>query len=261
MLKGKKALLTGVMSDRSIAYGIAEAMHREGAELAFTYVNEQMKERVAKLAAPFNPAALIPCDVSTDADIAACFATLGKTWSHLDVLVHSIAFAPADQLDGDFVDHISREGFRIAHDISSYSLCAMAKAARPLMKDRNAAILTLTYLGGEKAVVNYNTMGLAKASLDAVVRYSAVALGGEGIRVNAISAGPIRTLAASGIKGFRKMLDYNAKVSPLKRNVTTEEVGNVAAFLCSDLASAITAEIIHVDCGFSQVAVPPLGDE
>ena len=261
MLKGKRALLTGLMSDRSIAYGIAEAMHREGAELAFTYVNDQMKERVTKLAAAFNPVALIPCDVSTDANIEACFAELGKTWGHLDVLVHSIAFAPADQLDGDFVDHISREGFRIAHDISSYSLCAMAKAARPLMKDRNAAILTLTYLGGEKAVVNYNTMGLAKASLDAAVRYSAVALGAEGIRVNAISAGPIRTLAASGIKGFRKMLDYNAKVSPLKRNVTTEEVGNVAAFLCSDLASAITAEIIHVDCGFSQVAVPPLGDE
>jgi enoyl-[acyl-carrier protein] reductase I len=261
MLKGKKALLTGVMSDRSIAYGIAEAMHREGAELAFTYVNEQMKDRVAKLAAPFNPIALIPCDVSTDADIEKCFEELSKKWQGLDVLVHSIAFAPADQLDGDFVDHISREGFRIAHDISSYSLCAMAKAARPLMKNRNAAILTLTYLGGEKAVVNYNTMGLAKASLDAAVRYSAVALGAEGIRVNAISAGPIRTLAASGIKGFRKMLDYNAKVSPLKRNVTTEEVGNVAACLCSDLASAITAEIIHVDCGFSQVAVPPLGDE
>jgi enoyl-[acyl-carrier protein] reductase I len=261
MLKGKNVLLTGLMSDRSIAYGIAEAMYREGANLAFTYVNEQMKDRVAKLAAKFNPAALIPCDVSIDADIVQCFETLGRTWGHLDVLVHSIAFAPADQLDGDFIANINREGFRIAHDVSSYSLCAMAKAGRSLMQGRNGAILTLTYLGGEKAVVNYNTMGLAKASLDAAVRYSAVALGGEGIRVNAISAGPIRTLAASGIKGFRKMLDYNAKVSPLKRNVTTEEVGNVAAFLCSDLASAITAEIIHVDCGFSQVAVPPLGDE
>ncbi len=261
MLKGKRILLTGVMSDRSIAYGIAEAMHREGAELAFTYVNESMKERVAKLAAPFNPAALLPCDVSQDSEITQLFDDLAKTWKHLDGVVHSIAFAPADQLDGDFIEHINREGFRIAHDISSYSLCALAKAARPLMQGRNGAILTLTYLGGEKAVVNYNTMGLAKASLEAAVRYSAFALGAEGIRVNAISAGPIRTLAASGIKGFRKMLDYNAKVSPLKRNVTTEEVGNVAAFLCSDLASAITAEVIHVDCGFSQVAVPALFEE
>ncbi len=262
MLKGKKVLMTGVMSERSIAYGIAEAMHREGALLAFTYVNEQMKDRVITLAANFNPVAILPCDVSKDEDIDALFQSLGKTWDGLDALVHSIAFAPADQLNGDFIEHVHREGFRIAHDVSSYSLCAMAKAARPMMKNRgDAAILTLTYLGGEKAVTNYNTMGLAKASLDAAVRYSADALGKEGIRVNAISAGPIRTLAASGIKGFRKMLDYTAKVAPLRRNVTTDEVGNVAAFLCSPLASAVTGEIIHVDCGFSIVGVPPLGDE
>ena len=261
MLKGKRALITGMMSDRSIAYGIAEAMHREGAELAFTYVNDQMKDRVAKLAAPFNPKALLPCDVSNDAQITQLFSDLGKIWDGLDVLLHSIAFAPADQLDGDFIQNINREGFRIAHDVSSYSLCAMAQAGRAMMQGRNAAILTLTYLGGERAVVNYNTMGLAKASLDAAVRYSADALGKEGIRVNAISAGPIRTLAASGIKGFRKMLDYTAKVAPLRRNVTTEEVGNVAAFLCSPLASAITGEIIHVDCGFSIVGVPPMAEE
>lgn len=262
MLKGKKILMTGVMSERSIAYGIAEAMHREGALLAFTYVNEQMKDRVITLAAHFSPVAILPCDVSKDEDIDALFQALGKTWDGLDVLVHSVAFAPADQLNGDFIEHVHREGFRIAHDVSSYSLCAMAKAARPMMKNRgDAAILTLTYLGGEKAVTNYNTMGLAKASLDAAVRYSADALGKDEIRVNAISAGPIRTLAASGIKGFRKMLDYTAKVAPLRRNVTTDEVGNVAAFLCSPLASAVTGEIIHVDCGFSIVGVPPLGDE
>lgn len=261
MLKGKRALITGLMSDRSIAYGIAEAMHREGAELAFTYVNDQMKDRVHKLSAAFNPKALLACDVANDLQIQTLFSNLNEVWDGLDVLVHSIAFAPADQLDGDFIQNINREGFRIAHDISSYSLCAMAHSARDMMKNRNASILTLTYLGGERAVVNYNTMGLAKASLDAAVRYSADALGKEGIRVNAISAGPIRTLAASGIKGFRKMLDYTEKVAPLRRNVTTEEVGNVAAFLCSPLASAITGEIIHVDCGFSIVGVPPLSEE
>lgn len=257
-LTGKRALITGVLSDRSIAYGIAEAMHREGAELAFTYVNDSFKDRVIKLTKDFNPVAILPCDVAEDAQIEALFAQLGKTWDGLDILIHSIAFAPADQLDGDFVDHVNREGFRIAHDVSSYSLCALAKAARPLMKNRKAAIATLTYLGAERCVHNYNTMGVAKASLEAAVRYTAQSLGPDGIRVNAVSAGPIRTLAASGIQGFRKMLDYNAKVAPLKRNVTIEEVGNVVAFLCSDLASGITGEITHVDCGFNTVAVPPL---
>lgn len=261
-LSGKRALITGVMSNRSIAFGIAEAMHREGAELAFTYLNEELKDRVAKLVTPFNPKALLPCDVSKDSDIESTFQQLSKTWDGLDILVHAIAYAPADQLDGDFVDHISREGFRIAHDVSSYSLFALSKAARPLMKGRNGSILTLSYLGAERSIRNYNTMGLAKASLEAGVRYAAAALGNEGTRINAISAGPIRTLAASGIKDFRKMLDQNAQIAPLHRNVTIEEVGNAAAFLCSDLASAITGEILHVDCGYSTVGIPvSLDDE
>lgn len=258
MLKGKKILMTGVISNRSIAYGITEAMHREGAEFIFTYVGEKFKKRVEDLAAPFNPKAVLSCDVGSDAEIDAVFRDIQKLWGSLDCIVHSIGYAPADQLEGDFINNINREGFRIAHDISSYSLCALAKGGRELMKDRNAAILTLTYLGAERSMPNYNTMGLAKASLEAATRFTAYSMGGDGVRVNAISAGPIRTLAASGIKGFRAMLDYNAKVSPLKRNVTTEEVGNVAAFLCSDLASAITGEVIHVDCGYSTVGIPPL---
>jgi enoyl-[acyl-carrier protein] reductase I len=258
MLKGKRALITGIMSDRSIAYGISEAMHREGAELVFTYVDEKFKDRVIKIVEKFNPKAILPCDVAVDAQIDGLFTELKKTWDGFDILIHSIAYAPQDQLDGDFINNINREGFRIAHDVSSYSLCALAKAGRSMMQGRNGAVLTLSYLGAEKAIVNYNTMGLAKASLEAATRYTAMAMGPEGIRVNAISAGPIRTLAASGIAGFRKMLDYVAKVSPLKRNVTAEEVGNVAAFLCSDFASAITGEVVHVDCGFSTVGIPPL---
>ncbi len=254
-LKGKRALITGIMSNRSIAYGIAEAMHREGAELAFTYLNDSMKDRTHKLVADFSPKAFLPMDVASDDQIQAVFTELNKTWDHVDIVIHAIAFAPADQLDGDFINNISREGFKIAHDISAYSFAAMAKAARPMLRE-NAALLTLSYLGAERSIVNYNTMGLAKASLEACVRYAAVALGPQGIRVNAISAGPIRTLAASGIKDFRKMLDQNAKVAPLRRNVTTEEVGNVAAFLCSDLASGITGEIVHVDCGYSTVGIP-----
>ena len=260
MLTGKRALITGVMSDRSIAFGISQAMAREGAELAFTYVDDKFKARVEKLVQAFNPRALLPCDVAKDEDIDALFVELQHVWDGFDILVHSIAYAPQDQLEGDFINQVNREGFRVAHDVSSYSLCALAKAARSMMQGRKSAILTLSYLGAERAVVNYNTMGLAKASLEAAVRYAALALGPEGIRVNAISAGPIRTLAASGISGFRKMLDYNAAVSPLRRNVTTEEVGNVAAFLCSDLASAVTAEIVHVDCGFSSVGVPSLAE-
>lgn len=260
-LAGKRFLVTGVMSDRSIAYGIAEAMHREGAEMAFTYVGDKFKERVHKLVDQFNPVAVLPCDVASDEQINAVFTELGKHWDGVDGIIHAIAFAPADQLDGDFIENVNREGFAIAHDISAYSLCALAKAGRAMMQGRNASIVALTYLGSEKAVINYNTMGLAKASLEAAVRYAAQSLGPEGIRVNAISAGPIRTLAASGIKGFRKMLDHNAQVAALKRNVTTEEVGNVAAFLSSSLSSAITGEVIHVDCGFSMVGVPSLETE
>ncbi|MDF2940728.1 MAG: enoyl-ACP reductase [Gammaproteobacteria bacterium] len=260
-LTGKRALITGLMSDRSIAYGITEALHREGCELAFTYVNEKMKDRVSKLAEPFNPKAILPCDVASDQEIEAVFTELSKLWDGLDIIIHSVAFAPADQLEGDFIANVSREGFRTAHDISAYSLCALAKAGRSMMQGRNGSITALTYLGSERAVVNYNTMGLAKASLEAAIRYSAQSLGPEGIRVNGISAGPIRTLAASGIKGFRKMLDHVAQVSPLKRNVSIEEVGNVAAFLSSDLASAITGEILHVDCGFSTVGIPSISEE
>ena len=260
MLTGKRALITGLMSDRSIAYGIAEALHREGAECAFTYVGEKFKDRVTELAGHFAPKAVLPCDVSSDEQINTLFADLGKIWDGLDIIIHSVAFAPADQLGGDFVEQVTREGFRIANDVSAYSLPALAKAARTMMKGRNGAIVALTYLGAERAIINYNTMGIAKAALEAGVRYCAQSLGPEGTRVNAISAGPIRTLAASGIKDFRKMLDFNAKVSPLKRNVTTEEVGNVAAFLCSDLSSAITGEIIHVDCGFSSVGISALDE-
>lgn len=260
-LQGKKALITGVMSDRSIAYGIAEAMHREGAECIFTYVGDKFKDRVTKLVTPFNPKAILSCDVSSDADITTLFKDIAGLWDGIDIIVHSIAFAPADQLGGDFVEQVSREGFQIANDISAYSLCALAKHARPLMKGRNGAIATLSYLGAERSIINYNTMGVAKAALEASVRYCAQSLGPEGTRVNAVSAGPIRTLAASGIKGFRKMLDHNANVAPLKRNVTQEEVGNVMAFLCSDLASGITGEVIHVDCGFSTVGVPALEED
>lgn len=259
-LTGKKALITGVMSNRSIAYGIAKAMQREGAELTFTYVNDDFKDRVTKLANDFNPAAILPCDVSSDEQIETLFKSLSDIWDGLDILIHSVAFAPMDQLQGDFLDCVSREGFQIAHDVSAYSLCALAKAARPMMKGRAGSIISLSYLGSEKMVPNYNTMGLAKASLEAATRYIAYSAGAEGIRCNAISAGPIRTLAASGVKGLRDMLDYTAKVTPLRRNVTTEDVGNVAAFLASDLAAGVTGEVIHVDCGYSTIGVPPLND-
>lgn len=257
-LSGKTALVTGVISKKSIAYGIATALKNAGAELAFTYVNEGFKDRVNKIAAEFNPAAVLPCDVSSDEDIDNLFKQLGETWDGLDIIIHSIAFSPADQLQGDFLSCVDREGFKIAHDVSSYSLCALAKAGLPMMKGRNGSIISLTYLGSEKMVVNYNTMGLAKASLEAAIRYIAYSVGEHGIRCNAISAGPIRTLAASGVKGLRKMLDYNAQVSPLRRNVTIEDVGNTAAFLASPLSAAITGEIIHVDCGYSTIGVPPL---
>ena len=254
-LQGKKALISGIASNRSIAWGIARAMQAQGAELALTYPNEKMKSRVEGLAAQLGTDIVLPCDVASDAQIEQLFAELGKTWDGLDALVHSIAFAPREQLDGLFLDAVSREGFNIAHEISSYSFAAMGRAARPLMQGRGGAMLTLTYIGSLRAMPGYNVMGLAKASLEANVRYMAQSLGAEGIRVNGISAGPIRTLAAAGIANFKKMITHFEKVAPLGRAVTIDEVGNTAAFLCSDLASGITGEITYVDGGFNTVGI------
>jgi enoyl-[acyl-carrier protein] reductase I len=254
-LAGKRILLTGLLSNRSIAYGIAKACHREGAELAFTYQNERFADRIAKFADEFDSKLVFQCDVAEDAQIDALFADLGKHWDGLDSVVHSIAFAPAEAIEGDFLTGISREAFRIAHDISSYSFAALAKGARPLMQGRNGSLLCLSYLGAERTMPNYNTMGLAKASLEAATRYLAFSLGPEGIRANALSAGPIKTLAASGIGNFGKLLAYNSHHAPLRRNVTIEEVGNAAAFLLSDLASGITGEVIYVDGGMHSTAL------
>jgi len=257
-LKGKKALIVGVASPRSIAWGIARAMHREGAELAFTYQTERLKSRVEKIAAECGSNLVYPCDVEFDDQIDNAINLLGQDWSHLDILVHSVGFAPREKLEGDYIDAVTREGFRIAHDISSYSLAALAKATRSMMAGRNGAILTLSYLGAERAVPYYNVMGLAKASLEANTRYLALSLGPEGTRVNAISSGPIKTLAAAGISSLRKMLVHVAETAPLRRNVTTDEVGNVAAFLCSDLASGITGEITYVDNGYNVIGMSGL---
>jgi enoyl-[acyl-carrier protein] reductase I len=252
-LAGKRVLITGLLSNRSIAYGVAKAARREGAELAFTYQNDRFKERVTGMAGEFGSTLAFPCDVASDAEIAALFSELGRKWTALDGLVHAIAFVPREAIAGDFLEGFSREAFRIAHDVSSYSFAALAKAALPLMQGRPGALVTLTYLGAERVVPNYNTMGLAKASLEASVRYLAANLGPRGIRVNAVSAGPIKTVAASGISGFGKILKYVAENAPLQRNVTAEEVGNVAAFLLSDLAAAVTGEIVYADAGFSTV--------
>ena len=251
LLTGKRALVVGVANDRSIAAGIAGAMRREGAELAFTYQNDRLRERVEKIADGLGSKVTLPCEVSSDEEIRELFTSLEKRWRSLDILVHSVAYAPREQLDGDYLQGVTREGFLMAHDISSYSFSALGEAARPMMQGRDAAMLTLTYIGAVKAMPNYNVMGVAKASLEASVRYMASSLGPEGIRVNAISAGPIRTLAASGIKGLRGFLNHVEQVSPLRRNVTIEEVGNVAAFLCSDYAAAVTGEITYVDCGYN----------
>lgn len=256
-LTGKRLLITGVASKLSIAFGIAQAMHREGAELAFTYQNEKLQPRVAEFAAALGSELILECDVAQDASISAMFAQLEQTWPEFDGFVHSIGYAPADQLDGDYVNAVTREGFAIAHDISSYSFVAMAKACRAMLNP-GSALLTLSYLGAERAIPNYNVMGLAKASLEANVRYMANAMGPEGVRVNGISAGPIRTLAASGIKDFRKMLAHCEAVTPIRRTVTTEDVGNTAAFLCSNLAAGISGEIVHVDGGFSIAAMNQL---
>lgn len=254
-LANKRILITGMISTRSIAYGIAQAMRREGAELAFTYQSERVHDRVEDMAREFGSELVFQCDVGSDDDISRLFADLGKRWEGFDGFVHSIAYAPREALDGEFLDGYSREAFRIAHDISAYSFPAMAKAALPLMEGRNAALLTLSYLGAVRTMPHYNVMGMAKASLEASVRYLAMQLGRKGIRVNGISAGPIKTLAAAGIADFGKLLSYNEKHAPLKRNVTIEEVGNAAAFLCSDLASGITGEISYVDGGFNTTAL------
>jgi enoyl-[acyl-carrier protein] reductase I len=253
MLEGKHALITGVASNRSIAWGIAQAMRREGAQLAFTYQNEKLRERVVNFAAELGSSITLPCELTDDAQIEGVITALKRQWDGLDIVVHSAAFAPREMLEGNYLDSVNREGFLMAHDISSYSFAALARAARPLMHGRKGALLTLSYIGAVVAMPNYNVMGVAKASLEANVRYMASSLGPEGIRVNAISAGPIRTLAASGIKGLKDFLGHVEKNSPLRRNVTIEEVGNVAAFLCSDLASAVTGEITYVDCGYNIV--------
>ena len=260
ILAGKRALIVGIASKRSIAWGIAQAMHEQGAELAFTYQNDKLKSRVEEAAEAFGSNIVLPCDVAEDAQIDALYSELGKHWDGLDVLVHSVGFAPRDQIQGDYLDVVTREGFKIAHDISSYSFAALAKGAKPMMKGREAALLTLSYLGAVRALPSYNVMGLAKASLEANVRYMAQSLGPEGHRVNAISAGPIKTLAAAGIGNFRRILSHVEAQAPLRRTVTTEDVGNAAAFLCSDMARGITGEITYVDNGFSNVAMGGLGD-
>ena len=255
-LAGKRLLITGVLSNRSIAYGIARACHREGAELAFSYVGERFRDRITEFAAEFGSSLVFDCDVGDDARIAQLFADLGAVWPQFDGFVHSIGFAPREAIAGSFLDGLSREGFRIAHDISAYSFPALAKAALPLLRP-GAALLTLSYLGAERAVPHYNTMGLAKASLEASVRYLAADLGRRRVRVNGISAGPIKTLAASGIKDFSRMLNVAAQGSALGRNVSIDDVGNVAAFLLSDLAAGVTAEITYVDGGFSRMMSLP----
>jgi len=263
MLAGKRALIVGVATDRSIAWGIAQAMHAQGAELAFTYAGEKFKERVEPLAASLGSKIVMPLDVTDDAQIDAAFAQLKRDWGQLDILVHAVAYAPREAIEGSFSANTTREAFRIAHDVSSYSLTALARAAVPLMAGRSGAILTLSYLGAVRSIPSYNVMGLAKASLEANVRFLAADLGPQDIRVNAISAGPIKTLAAAGVGGFRKMLAQVARIAPLRRNVSTEDVGNAATFLCSDMARGVTGEILYVDNGFSTVgmAFPEAGTE
>lgn len=261
-LTGKRALIVGVASPRSIAWGIANAMHEQGAELAFTYQTERLKPRVNKIAQACGSDIVLPCDVAYDDQIDQVFESLSKTWDGLDIIVHSVGFAPREQLEGDYLDVVTREGFQIAHDISSYSFVALAKAGRKMMEGRNGALLTLSYMGAVRSMPSYNVMGLAKASLEANVRYMAQSMGPHGHRVNAISAGPIKTLAAAGIARLRAMLDHVESTAPMRRNVTTEQVGNVAAFLCSDLASGITGEITYVDSGYNILGMAELsGDQ
>ena len=260
-LQGKRALITGVASQRSIATGIAEAMRREGAELAFTYQNDKLKSRVEAAAAEYGSDIVLPLDVTSDEQIAQCFGQLGQRWDGLDIVVHAIAYAPREAIEGEFLDGLTRENFAIAHDISAYSLAALAKAARPMMAGRNGSVLTLSYLGAERALQNYNVMGVAKASLEATVRYLALNLGPEGTRVTAISAGPIKTRAAAGSANFRKMLHHFETYAPMRRSVTIEDVGNTAAFLCSDLALGITGEVTYVDSGYNILGMTGIGDD
>lgn len=255
ILSGKRALIVGVATERSIAWGIAEAMHAQGAELAFSYANDKLRERVEPLAHSIGSKLLMPLDVQLDDQIDAAFALLKREWGWLDILVHAVAFAPREALAGSFTASTTREAFRIAHDVSSYSFTALARGAAPLMADRAGALLTLSYLGAVRSLPSYNVMGLAKASLEANVRFLAADLGPQNIRVNAISAGPIKTLSAAGIGGFRKILAHVAQVSPLRRNVSTQDVGNAAAFLCSDMAAGVTGEILYVDNGFSTISM------
>jgi enoyl-[acyl-carrier protein] reductase I len=263
LLDGRRILVTGLLSNRSIAYGVARAARREGATLAVSYQNERFKDRVEEMAKELGSDIALPCDVGEDAQIAELFAQLGKRWDALDGLVHAIAFAPREAIAGDFLDGLSREAFRTAHEVSAYSFPALAKAALPMMQGRKGALVTLTYLGAERVVPNYNTMGLAKASLEASVRYLAASLGPRGIRVNGVSAGPIKTLAAAGIAGFGKILKFVEEHAPLRRNVTTEDVGNAAVFLLSDLAAGVTGEVLYVDSGFRNVVagIPGGGSE
>jgi enoyl-[acyl-carrier protein] reductase I len=254
-LAGKRVLIVGVATDRSIAWGIAQAMHREGAQLAFTYLNDKLRERVIPLAQSLGQNLTMPMDVTRDDEMDAGFALLKREWGQLDTVIHAVAFAPREAISGSFTQNTTREAFRMAHDISSYSFTALAQRAQPLMEGRAGSLLTLSYLGAERSIPNYNVMGLAKASLEANVRFLAADLGPKGVRVNGISAGPIKTLSAAGIAGFRKMLAQVADVAPLRKNVTLEDVGNAAAFLCSDLAGGITGEILHVDAGFSTVGM------
>jgi len=251
-LAGKRILITGLLSNRSLAYGIAKACHREGAELAFTYQNERFRERVTELGAEFGSSLSFPCDVASDQEITDLFSALGQHWIKFDGLVHAIAFVPREAIAGAFLDGLSRDAFRIAHDISAYSFPALAKAALPLMEERRASMLTMTYLGAVRPVPHYNVMGMAKASLEASVRYLATGLGPKGIRVNGLSAGPIKTLAASGVAQFGKLLKHVEYNAPLRRNVTIDDVGNVAAFLLSDLAAGMTGEVVYVDSGYHQ---------
>lgn len=263
LLAGRRILVTGLLSNRSIAYGVAKAARREGAELAFTYQNDRFRQRVEEMAQELGSNIAVPCDVAEDAQIEALFTRLGRRWDSLDGLVHAIAYAPREAIAGDFLGGLSREAFRVAHDVSAYSFPALAKAALPLMQGRRAALVALTYLGAGRVVPNYNVMGLAKASLEASVRYLAASLGPRGIRVNGISAGPIKTLAAAGIAGFGRILKFVEEQAPLRRNVSTEDVGNAAAFLLSDLAAGVTGEVLYVDAGFRNVVagIPVGGGE
>ncbi len=257
-LAGKRLLITGLLSNRSIAYGIAKACHREGAELALSYVGERFRERTLEFGKEFGTDLVFDCDAGDDAQIERLFAQLGDAWPEFDGFVHAIAFAPRESISGDFLEGFSKEGFRVAHEISAYSFPAMAKAAAPRLR-AGGALLTLTYLGSQRVVPNYNTMGLAKASLEASVRFLAQSLGAKGVRVNGISAGPIKTLAASGIKDFGKLLAEFAATTPIRRGITIDDVGNTAAFLLSDLASGISAEIVYVDGGFSHIGIAEPG--